>query len=37
VAGEEPAAFAVHAFQEWDGGVEVVVDLDVGLARVGLP
>jgi hypothetical protein len=36
VAGEEAAPFAVHAFQEWDGGVEVVVDLDVSFAWVGL-
>jgi len=30
--GEEAAAFAVHAFQKWGGGVEVVVNLDVSPA-----
>jgi hypothetical protein len=35
VAGEETAAFAVHAFEEGDGGVEVVVDFEVPRWRGG--
>jgi hypothetical protein len=35
VAGEEAAAFAVHAFEEGDGGVEAVVDFEVPRWRGG--